>query len=93
MGKKYGHFTKTDRLAISILLKKGFSLRAIAREIRKSHSSLSREIRRNSVKGEYDPTKANHRARVKRKYSKYQGMKIVKNDDLRKYIDCRLKKV
>jgi len=91
MDKKYGHFTKTDRLAISILLKKGFSLREIAREIKKNHSSLSREIRRNSVKGEYDPIKADHQAYVKRKYSKYQGMKIVKNDDLRKYVNSKLK--
>jgi len=91
MGKKYTHFVKTDRLAISILLKKGFSLREIAGEIGKSHSSLSREIKRNSVKGQYHPFKANHKARTKRRYSKYQGMKIVKNNDLRRYIDSRLK--
>lgn len=90
MGKKYVHFGKSDRLTISILLKKGFSLRAIAGELKKNDSSLSREIRRNLVLGRYDPLKANHKARVKRQRSKYQGMKIVKDNNLRKYIEKKL---
>lgn len=72
----YTHFSRTERLDLSILLKKGRSLRQIAAALSRSHSSVIREVKRNSVKGEYDPLKANHRARVKRKYSKYQGMKV-----------------
>lgn len=75
----YSHFSKTERLELSILLKKGHSLKDIGEALKKDPSSVSREIRRNSVKGEYDPHKANHKAYVKRKYAKYQGMKVNEN--------------
>jgi IS30 family transposase len=45
----------------------------------------------NKVKGTYDPSKAHHKAYVRRKYSKYQGMKIVENPDLRKFVEKALK--
>ena len=83
---RYTHFSKTERLELSILLKKGYSLRAIAGELRKNPSSVSREIKDNSVNGEYDPHKADHKAYVKRKYSKYQGMKVNENRLLEEYI-------
>lgn len=35
----------------------------------------------------YDPLKAFHKAYVRRKYAKYQGMKIVEHDNLRKFVD------
>lgn len=76
---RYTHFGKTERLELSILLKKGYSIRDIARELRRNPSSVSREIKDNSVNGEYDPHKAQHKAYVKRKYSKYQGMKVNEN--------------
>ena len=47
------HFTKTDRIELSILLKKGYSYREIGPEIGKSISSISREINENSAKGIY----------------------------------------
>ena len=59
---RYTHFSKIERLELSILLKKGYSLRDIARELRRNPSSVSREIKDNSVNGEYDPLKADHQA-------------------------------
>ena len=44
---------------------------------KRSPSSVSRELKRNKVNGAYDAQKASHKAYVKRKYSKYQGMKVV----------------
>lgn len=44
----------------------------------------------NSVRGKYDPIKAHHKAYVRRKYSKYQGMKIVQNQNLRKFVEDSL---
>lgn len=35
--------------------------------------------------------KANHKAYVKRKYSKYQGMKVIGNPELWSYVEARLK--
>lgn len=40
--------------------------------------------------GRYDPKKAHHKAYVRRKYAKYQGMKIVEHDALRREVHARL---
>ena len=88
---KYSHFTKTDRIELSILLKKGYSYRDIALEIGKSISSISREIRDNSTNGGYNPIKAHAKARLKRRMSKYQGMKVVDSPWLQKYIEEKMK--
>lgn len=89
--KKYSHINKAERLEIKILLDKGYSYRSIARVLKRSISSISEEIRNNGVNGEYDPEKAHHKARVKRKNSKYQGMKIVEDDNLWRYIENKIK--
>jgi IS30 family transposase len=78
----YSHFNRSDRDEISILLKKGYSRRDIARAIGKNHSSVSREIKNNSTRGIYHPHKAEYKSRLKRRMSKYQGMKIADNPDL-----------
>jgi len=83
---------KAERLEISILLKKKYSLRSIARELERSPNSVSREIKTNSVGGIYDPKKAQWKARVRRRYSKYQGMKIAEDKTLRNYVEERMKK-
>ncbi len=41
----------------------------------------------NSVKGKYDPFKAHGKAYARRKYSKYQGMKIAQHGPLRQFIE------
>jgi len=89
--KKYTHIKKGERLEIAILLNKGYKIREIAKVLKRSPGTISEEIKRNSVKGVYDPKKANHKAYVRRKYSKYQGMKIVGNDKLREYVEEKLK--
>lgn len=90
MATQYNHFTKNERNELSILLKKGYSQRSIAAVLGKSPPSIGREIKRNTVNGEYDPLKADHKAYVKRWNSKYQGMKIVKNEWLERYIKDKL---
>lgn len=88
---RYSHFSKTERLEISVLLKRGYSHREIGSALGKHHSSVSREIINNSVNGVYNPHKALHKAYVKRKYSKYQGMKVVENREIRNYIEEKMK--
>lgn len=88
----YSHFTRTDRFELSILLKKGYSLRNIAKEIGKSPSSISREIKDNSVNGIYDPKKAQHKAYKRRWQSKYRSMKIRDNPKLEEYIKEKMSK-
>ena len=41
-------------------------------------------MERNKTNGVYEPKKAAHKAYVRRKYAKYQGMKIVENSNEKK---------
>lgn len=88
---KYSHLTKPDRMELSILLNRGYSHREISRTLGKHHSSISREIKDNSVRGRYDPDKANHKALVKRAKSKYLGMKIRGDSKLESYVAEKIK--
>lgn len=56
----------------------------------RSVSTISDEIKRNSVKGRYDPKKAQHKTIVRREKSSFQGKKIVANPELRKFVDQHL---
>lgn len=86
------HFNQQERDRISILLKNGHSHREIGSALGKHHSSVSREVERNSVGGIYDPNKANHKAYVRRYNAKYQCMKIRENGWLEEYIQAGLRK-
>jgi len=89
--KKYQHIKKAERLEIAILLEKNYKIREVAGALKRSPNTISREIKLNSVKGKYDPHKADHKAYAKRKYSKYQGMKITGDKRLRDYVEENLK--
>lgn len=65
-------------------------MRNIAGVLRRSVSTISDELRRNRVRGSYDPRKAHHKAYVRRKYAKYQGMKIVGDPKLRDFVEKAL---
>jgi IS30 family transposase len=67
-----------------------YSYRAIARTLGRSVSTISDELGRNKVNGTYDSLKAQTKATVRRKASKYQGKKIVNNRTLRTFIDKAL---
>ena len=84
------HLLRSERCEISILKHRKYSLREIARVLKRSVSTISDEIRLNNVKGEYDPIKAHYKSYVRRKYGKYQGMKIVHNPKLREFVEKEL---
>lgn len=77
---------------MAILLKKDYSFREIAEALGRSHNTISYEIEKNSVNGEYDPIKANAKARLRKRMSKFQWKKIEENKELKQYIVFRLKK-
>lgn len=86
------HFTSAERIEISILKRKGYSNRAIALELGCSHTSIGRELKRNAMKKGYDARSAKLKARVRRKQSKYQGMRIQDRPDLKAYVIKYLEK-
>lgn len=58
--------------------------------IKRSHNTVSYELRYNTTNDEYVAAKANTKATVRRKASKYQGKKIVSNHDLQAFIEKAL---
>ena len=89
--KKYKELNQTDRYEISILFKKGYSIRTIAKELGRSPNTISRELKNNKTNDEYDPKKANAKSRHRKRMKTYQSRKINDNDELREYIIEKLK--
>jgi IS30 family transposase len=88
----YTHLSKFQRLELKVLLNKGYSQRDIAKAMSISQSTISREVKRNSIRSTgYHPVKAQHKSYVRRKYSKYYGMKISKDSFLRDFVVRGLK--
>jgi len=88
---KKGHIKPVEQKEIHILLNKGYNKSDIAIALDRSHTTISREIERNSTQGLYKPHRAAQKARNRRKCSKYQGMKINNNLELEEYIIKKLK--
>jgi IS30 family transposase len=53
-------------------------------------STISDEIRQNSVKEQYDPQKAQYKARLRRVNASFRGKKIVANNELRVFVESHL---
>ncbi|MGL9970388.1 hypothetical protein IGI80_001293 [Enterococcus sp. DIV1420a] len=54
----YNHFTILERENIFLLFNKGYSIRAIASNIKRSPSTVSRELKRNTKNNTYSFTVA-----------------------------------
>lgn len=95
MGK---HMTLQDRETIEIQLWRGSTQKEIAQVLRRSESSISREIKNNSLKKkwsnkyEYLALEAHHKAYVRRWRTKTQSMKINMNTELQRYIISELQR-
>lgn len=89
--KNIKDLSRAERLEIKILLDKGYSLRSIAKALGRGKSTISYEIITNSVNGEYDPVKANAKARLRKRMRKLNWSKINKYPDLRGFVVQKLK--
>ena len=93
MRKTFKHLGFHDRDRIEILWKEGYAKIDIAGILGVHKSTVSREIQqRKRIDGKYKADSAEHKALIKRENSKYQGMKIERNSELRKHIISELKK-
>lgn len=90
--KPFRHLKQYDRDRIEALLEAGHLPEEIAHILKVNKGTISREINKRQRKnGCYEATTAQHKARVKRLNSKYQGMKIEKHPKLRERIIAGLK--
>lgn len=78
--------TRVERLELAILLKKGYSLRSIAKSMDRSPNTISYEIRKNSANNVYDPNKADIKASARKKGRRFQYSKIEKDPRLKEII-------
>lgn len=99
MKAHYHHLSLTDRDRLKALRDDGFGIRKIARTLGISHSTVSRELRRNvrgthsihGHKGAYEPTVAHHKAYLRRRHVSFQGKKLETNRELRDHVVTKLK--
>lgn len=88
----YKHLTIEERSCIYQFINLGMKIREIAKALKRAPSTISREIRRNSIKTniniEYFPTKANEMYKERRLKSK---KKVKYEEKILKYIENKLK--
>jgi IS30 family transposase len=92
MPKTYRQLNPNERDILAVLKSKGESLREIARVLKRSPSTLSRELKRNAppvYTGYYLAHKAQERAN-KRKHESH-GRQRLKSDSTRRYVEKRLR--
>jgi IS30 family transposase len=88
--KNYTHLTEHERDEIQELKDRGYGVRAIARMLGRGIGTISEELKRNQVSEQYDAKKAHAKSTVRRKAAKFQGKKIVANQDLLTFIEKAL---
>lgn len=88
--KKYVGLSDAERSEIEILKRKGYSNRKIAEALGRSPNTISREIKVNTVAGEYVARKAKVKSRLSRRSRRYQWQKIEQHPELRNFIIERL---
>jgi IS30 family transposase len=90
--KPFRHLNQSDRDRIEALLRANHKKSEIAKILGFAPGTISREIdNRKRTNGLYSATTAQQKASVRRSNSKYQGMKIEKYPELRKFIILELK--
>lgn len=83
---KFKHFDLSEREKIEKFLRKEKSLRWMALALGRSVSSMSDEIKNNSVKGRYSAKKAEQKAYAKRWLSKRDCLKVAMDSSLKKFV-------
>ena len=89
--RKYKELNQIDRYEIAALRERKYSMREIARQLNRSVSTISTELKNNKTNGEYEAKKANAKSRLRKRMRKYQKKKIDNDFELQKYIIEKLK--
>lgn len=86
------HFTYEERVKIEAYRDEGRGVRWIARRIGRPRSSVSDEIRRNSVCGTYRAEKAHRKTYARYWRARRQHLKVALHDALRSFVEEKLKR-
>ena len=89
---KYHHLSFEERFVIEKLYQAGSAVRRIAEFLNRSVNTISREIRKNSVRGIYTAEKAKHKAYTKRWRAKGQCLKVAMSSFLCVFVEEKLEK-
>jgi len=84
------HLTKEERKEISYFLSQGHGPTSIGKMLNRHKSVISREIKRNSVNGEYDPKKAQVKSYQRRYWVETDIQKIRSHPELVEFIEFGL---
>ena len=87
----YTHLTSFERGIVEFMYRAHCSIRSIAKELNRSASTISRELKRNvNVRGKYHYVQAQHRYITERKKC-VKPCKLDVNEELREYVERTLK--
>jgi len=92
MKKKYAHLSFEERFAIEVMYRKGAEIRSIAEFLGRSPNTVSLEIRKHSVNGEYDAKKAKQKSLAERWRAKEQCLKVAMSSFLCVFVEEKLEK-
>jgi IS30 family transposase len=90
--KGFTHLNLYERQRIDKYLRLGKSLHFIANKLDRSISSISDEVKMNSVNGKYNAKKADFKAYQRRWRSKTQSIKVNMDSELKKFVIEGMKK-
>ena len=89
---KYHHLSFEERFVIEKLYRAGSAVRRIAEFLNRSVNTISREIKKNSVKGIYIAEKAKQKVNMRRWRAKQQCLKVSMNSFLCVFVEEKLEK-
>ena len=84
--KKYVGLSDAERSEIATLRDRNYGIREIARALERSPNTISYEIQKNSVNGQYIASKAKAKSRLSRKSRRLHWRKIEQQTELRAFI-------
>ena len=88
--KKYKHLSFEERFTIEKLWSGEVAVREIAEFLGRSPNTVSRELRKNVVKGVYTADKAHQKVRARRWRAKRQCLKVAMDDQLVRFVEEKL---
>ena len=87
----HSHLTLEERIVIELFVPMGMSCRKIARQLDRHHTTISRELRRNSSKSGYRTQTAERRAQTETKDA--AAFRCLSRPELIAYVDKKLRRL